>query len=104
MVGFRPIGGIPGYAVGSDGAVYSNRRPSHPNYKLTPLRHPDGTRYIRLRTRDGQFVVRSIARLVLTAFVGPRPRSTPEFRNGDQADCRLVNLRWRDWRLANVKL
>jgi hypothetical protein len=50
---------------------------------------------IRLWTDDGDRKTRAVHRLVLEAFVGPRPEGLAAcHNNGDCTDNRLANLRW----------
>src|SRR5262249_51860665 len=86
---------IPGHAVRADGTVlyWSERwRKWKP---LKPKVGPSG--HVRVRIRVGSRVRElGVARLVLRAFVGPRPPGMEPFHYPDEApqNCRLENLRW----------
>lgn len=61
---------------------------------LNPISGPYGHRFVCLALR-GQRRMRSIARLVLGAFVGPCPQNKESAHlNGNSADDRLINLAW----------
>jgi len=58
---------------------------------------PDKDGYLRVGIyQGGKHCSRAVHRLVLEAFVGPRPFVGAESRHldGDEANCRLDNLRW----------
>lgn len=74
------------YLVSDQGRVWSVRK----GRCLKP--RPDNRGYLRVRLPDGPTVVH---RLVLSAFVGPRPYGHEACHgDGDKANARLQNLRW----------
>jgi hypothetical protein len=100
--------GFPGYAVGSDGSVWSQWRIGRP-YGLDELWHrlshalaPGGYPIVNLAAGEGRYRMRRIGRLQLEAFVGPCPpgKECCHF-DGNPANSNLDNLRW-DTRLANM--
>lgn len=103
---YRDIPGFPGYRVGDDGSVWS-RRPRNgkgawpqAHRRLRPVRHR--TKLVVVLTLPPERYTRSVHRLVLEAFVGPRPPGMEACHwNGDPTDNRLSNLRW-DTHLSNV--
>ena len=96
---YRPIQGYPGYRVGSDGSVWSNRsrgagKTGGDWRRMSDKPKADGRVYVNLYGDGG--VKRFLSyTLVLTAFVGPRPKGMEGcHNNGIPADNRLSNLRW----------
>lgn len=91
------------YEVSDQGRVRSlertvtykdGRRRHHPEQLLKPTAHPSGYLMVDLRI-GGKRWPRRVHRLVLEAFVGPRPDGFEGCHgNGVQTDNRLVNLRW----------
>jgi hypothetical protein len=94
-VEYRPLPGWPDYEVGSDGSVWS-RKSRHPGglaRRLKPAKH-NGYLVVGL-CRRGEQRPRYVHRLVLEAFVGPRPAGTEcRHLDGDRANNRLENLCW----------
>lgn len=92
VVGFEGL-----YQVSDEGRVKSMARGI-----LTP--HPDNKGYplVKLWAR-GKGYTRRIHRLVLGAFVGPRPdKHEGSHLNGDQKDNRIANLAW-ETSLQNIR-
>ena len=99
---YRPIEGFEGYRVGSDGTVWS--RWTHNGHQ--PRRLGDMWRQLKtqrdrggyltlLLCRDGRPYRRRVHRLVLEAFVGPRPNGMEACHNdGVPTNCSVGNLRW----------
>lgn len=93
--------GWPGYEVGDDGTVLSYWRPGgFPKIgtvprKLKQFPNPKNRYlYVALCNAGAQKGF-TVHRLVLTAFVGPRPDGMQAcHNNGVPSDNRLVNLRW----------
>ena len=95
---YRWIPGFPGYVVGDDGSLWSNRKvgwrrrkvsiwPPTPKcsnpYPFVSISKSGDTRQIYLQ------------RLVLMVFTGPPPAGTEaRHLNGNRFDCRYVNLAW----------
>lgn len=80
----KPIPGMPGYFITSDGVVFGPRK----RRKL--WRRPDG--YLSFHTSKGAQLVHQC---VLIAFVGPRPDGCVACHaNGVRHDNRVSNLRW----------
>ncbi len=85
---WRTVPGFPNYEVSDEGRVRG------PNGILTPRVHPRG--YLRVNLlRSGGRSTFPIHRLVLEAFVGPKPEGMEcRHLNDCKADNRLANLRW----------
>ena len=91
-----PIPGFPDYEVSEDGRVYSllNWR-GYGRREVKPTEGAGGYLKVRLRHPDGRRVNRQLHRLVALAFMGARPPGAQiRHLNGDQEDCRRVNLAW----------
>lgn len=90
----RPIPGYPGYYAAVTGDIYSNRRGWH---RMTPRPASKGKGYKVIHLRVGTRKLSPLQhKLVLLAYVGPRPDETYMARhlNGNPADNRLENLAW----------
>lgn len=105
-VDYRPVVGFEGYAVGSDGSVWSQHRIGRP-YGLTSTWHQlhpgfvQGYPIVNLPLGPKRFATRRVPRLVLTAFVGPCPPGMECCHaDGNPANNNLSNLRW-DTRKGN---
>lgn len=106
-VEYRPVDGFPGYRVGDDGSVWSQRTRNG--------KHTSAWRRLKTATRSGQqhdgtplppyrrvvlyanekSVKRLVHRLVLETFVGPCPvGQQSRHLNGNPEDNRLANLLW----------
>jgi hypothetical protein len=107
-VTFKDVSGFPGYCVGDDGSIWSClQRPRHRNVpgsvaflsdtwhriKATPAK--SGYHQVKFR-RDNKQFTDAVHRVVLRAFVGPRPfgQEGCHFPDRDPANNRLENLRW----------
>lgn len=85
---WRVVPGFPRYQVSDAGRVRG------PHGVMTPRVHPHGYLRVNLR-RDGQRGTFVIHRLMLEAFVGPRPPGMEcRHLNGRKTDNRLSNLCW----------
>ena len=101
-VEYRDIPGFPGYRVGDDGSVWSCQFGRHHNArwrKLKPFIHQKRTAsrtYLCLHLfRNGKRHTRLLHRLVLEAFVGPRPDGDESRHlDGNPLNNTLANLRW----------
>jgi hypothetical protein len=100
---FRPIEGYPAYRVSKNGEVQS--RWSRTVYRtLTetwlPLKPIRRGRYLTVNLGDGvKKVAHYVHRLVLEAFVGPRPPGLICCHNdGDPTNNQVENLRWDSYR------
>lgn len=96
----KPIPGFDGYAVDSDGRVWSCHRPAHMRHlpaswrPLKPHVAPHGYAQVTL-FRDGRRHLRHVHSLVLLAWVGPPSEGQQAcHNNGVRSDNRLANLRW----------
>jgi DNA-binding CsgD family transcriptional regulator len=98
---------FPDYRIGDDGSVY-RRWDYGPGIgfqwrRLGGTKNHSGGRVVFLTRADGTGATRPIHRLVLEAFVGPRPEGTECCHNdGNPANNRLENLRW-DTHRANMQ-
>ena len=99
MEQWRPVVGYEGfYEVSDAGHVRSLQRlgRSARNGVITP--QPNQKGYLRVRLSRPETTPRSVViqRLVLTAFVGPRPSADHEcnHKNGRKSDNRRSNLEW----------
>lgn len=80
----------PGYRVGDDGSVQVYRDGKWHELHKRMSRYGDWD--VRIN-RDGKRHMARVHKLVLRAFLGPRPRGyTPARRNGDPFDNRASNL------------
>lgn len=96
----RPIPEFPGYYASDAGQIWSCNRGL--GRWLSQSTDRVGRKSVTLRYGRRQYT-RLVHRLVLEAFVGPRPEGMECcHNNGDPADNRLKNLRW-DTRSANNK-
>lgn len=98
---YRNIPGFAGYRVGSDGTVQSQwGRGSDMKWpkdwiKLRPIFNSDGYYQVVLYRSSRERFRRCIHRLVLEAFIGPRPQGMiARHLNGDKYDNRRENLTW----------
>lgn len=94
----RPIPGFPDYEITSDGRVWSlprkGRGAKNTGRWLTPSRKNNGYMHVSV-TRNKKHYNRHVHRLVLEAFVGPRPEGMEcRHLNGRRDDNRLENLCW----------
>lgn len=112
-VTFKDCPGFPGYCVGDDGTVWSCQVTGHsyPKHVGPWRRLKEGVnrkRYnyllVAVRDANGKRYTRSVHRLVLEAFVGPKPPGMEgcHFPDPDPANNRLSNLRWDTPRANSV--
>lgn len=106
-VEYRPVIGFPGYRVGDDGTVWSCWVRVRLGY-ARGTKCVIGTEWKRLKAkpnsrgyprvtlcRDGKIVQRTVHRIVLEAFVGPRPQGLQCCHEDDvKTNNSLTNLRW----------
>lgn len=86
---WREVPGFPGYFVSDQGRVRGRR-----GWVLKVSTNKRGYKYVSLWTPDVQ-TCRTVHRLVLETFVGPRPAGQLcRHLNGVPDDNRLPNLRW----------
>lgn len=94
-VTYRPIEGFPGYEVGDDGSVRSRVRGAERLMKFFPSRRGGYLRVALYRPGRNQHVKKLVHALVLTAFVGPKPRGLEcRHLDGNPTNNRLSNLKW----------
>lgn len=96
---YREVADFPGYAVGDDGSVWSNRpngrsKQTRPWHRLSGS-ISDGYRYVNL-CRGGRTTRTRVNVLILTAFRGPRPAGmqSRHFPDQNRANNALCNLQW----------
>lgn len=85
------------YEVSSEGHIrtLTTYRPHQSRIVLKPRRHEKGYLYVSLRDTGGTSRQLAVHRVVLDAFVGPRPAGKQAAHwNGDPSDNRIANLRW----------
>jgi hypothetical protein len=89
---WREILDFPGYLVSEFGTV--QYEPKHQYIKTRT--NQQGFSMVGM-TREGRQQVRSVGKLVAQAFVDPEHHTfnTIIHLNGDRADCRAFNLKWR---------
>lgn len=86
----KVIPGFPNYTITKSGVVRSLKR----NKTLTPFEWSTGYLYVSLSI-NGRKGSRSVHTLILTTFVGLRPKGFQAAHlNGDRKDNRLSNLKW----------
>lgn len=98
---YRPIKDFPGYRVGDDGSVWSQRKMGNSRvrmsrfwHKLNPTLAGKGYPHIFL-CLDGSVFPKYVHVLVLETFIGPRPKGMECCHNdGTPTNNRLENLRW----------
>jgi hypothetical protein len=109
-VKYLDVQGFPGYRVGNDGSVWSawkhrtiraaTGKICDSFQELTTEWHqitPSHDRYMYVTLyRDGRKFRRTVHRLVLEVFVGPRPKGmvARHFPDRDPSNCALSNLQW----------
>ena len=89
----------PGYRVGNDGTVWSQRNNRwgllNTWHQLRPGLVVSNPKYARHMVSLGRGNQRFVHHLILEAFVGPRPDGYEScHKNGNPLDNRLVNLYW----------
>lgn len=105
QVEYRDVPGFPGYRVGDDGSVWSRlsrngKGPLKRDWQKLAPNNCCGYHIHGLR-RGGRSVSRRAHRLVLEAFVGPRPDGMECCHgDGNRTNNALSNLRW-DTKKAN---
>lgn len=101
-VRYRDIAGFPGYRVGSDGSVWSRRRPyGHGSLnndwkRMKPGNSGNGYLVVSLYRKPNEKVTLLVHILVLEAFTGPKPSRHHEtcHYDGDRGNNNHSNLRW----------
>ncbi len=92
---YRHLPGAPGYAVGSDGSVWSYWRTKNKRWRrLKPKTTTNGYRGVTICV-NGVRKCKSVHRLILEGFVGPCPRGMQCLHGpaGQTVDA-IANLRW----------
>lgn len=87
----QPIPGFPGYSLSEDGRIFSSLRGG-----LKERKRPvagNGYVVLRLRAENGQYVSRTLHRLMLETFVGKDARLTRHL-DGDKTNNALGNLKY----------
>lgn len=88
---WRPIPSLPDYEVSDQGRVLT--RKGAPRIRKASANVVNGYLYVTLRGPSGERITRHVHRLVLLAFVGPKPDDMESRHlNGNRTDNRLVNL------------
>jgi hypothetical protein len=96
MTEWRPIPSALMYEVSDEGRLRSRAcRWKEVDRELISTRNSKGYLYVKLLNDDGVRRTRFVHKLVLEAFVGPRPEGMQtRHLNGNPADNRVVNLAW----------
>lgn len=90
---YRPIEGFPGYRIGRDGSVWSQKK--GPWKKLLTHKSNFGHIFVSLRNQHGECKSPFVHRLLLEAFVGPCPAGMECCHgDGNPSNNALSNLRW----------
>jgi hypothetical protein len=90
---WHSIAGFPDYEVSDLGRVRSVKK-NRNALVLKPQKHTGGYRIVTFWS-NGTPTIHFVHKLVLAAFIGPRPEGMQACHgNGVEADNRLVNLRW----------
>ncbi len=92
----KQIPEFPGYYASLDGRIWSNKRQMwlKPGVMNNPNSKSKGRLFVALRKNNKSFY-RTVHRLILETYVGPRPSGMECCHNNDNpADNRLENLRW----------
>lgn len=111
-VEYRPVLGFPGYFVGSDGSVWTakakggnDRRPRIASEWKRLSVHQNRAGYLIVNLdHNGKNYTRQVHRLVLEAFVAPRPDGMEacHYPDPDKTNNGIDNLRW-DTHVENAK-
>ena len=109
-VAYRDIPGFPDYQAGDDGSVWTCKgrhiRPGDVWRPMKVMLNRKGYRFVNL-CQAGKMTQIMVYRLVLMAFVGPRPPGHEcRHLNGVKDDDRLSNLAWGTKRenMADLKI
>jgi hypothetical protein len=102
-VEYRSIPGFPGYRIGSDGTVWSNKKLGRKRgvvawRKMSPATHKSGHKIASLSKKNRIYSF-YVHRLVLEAFVGPCPpgKVARHFPDQNPANNAINNLQWGEW-------
>lgn len=98
---YRLLKDYPGYAIGSDGTVWSCRRNGrwgafYSAWRIKkPFPNAKGYLVAQIRYADGRHSNNYVHKLVLLAFVGPRPEGMEcRHKDGNNQNNTLSNLEW----------
>jgi len=99
-VEYRPIAGFPGYRIGSDGSVWTNKVWGSHRARAGDWRrrktffHKHGYPMVNL-CHEGKYTIRTIHSLLLEAFIGPCPTGmTARHLDDNPVNNSLDNLCW----------
>jgi len=103
-VEYRPINGFPGYRIGSNGSVWTNKIPGS-HYaragkwkRRKTFTHKHGYLMVNL-CHKGKYTIRTIRSLLLEAFVGPCPNGmVARHLDDNPINNALSNLCWGTWK------
>lgn len=100
-VEYRLVPNFPGYRVGNDGSMWTNRT-AEDWVRLNGSVSSRGYRIVSLVKPSGERINRPVHQFVLESFVGTRPPGMEAcHNNGCKLDNRPENLRW-DTHAANI--
>ena len=93
---WKPVAGTGGkYEISSCGELRSFSQKCKGGRVLNKQWNSNGYPHYTMMRADGTMFTRTAHRLVLEAFVGPKPRGHEcRHLDGDRANCRLDNLAW----------
>lgn len=93
---YKEIPGMPGYAAGTDGTIWTCRRWGRWKPLRLTLKKRDERLCVGIRSDDGTNKQYMVHHLILLTFVGPRPPEMQacHYPNLDRTDNRLCNLMW----------
>lgn len=91
-----------GIAEGYQVSLYGELR--SPRGRLVKPQHVRGKVVVALKlANSANSTTAHLARLVLSAFDHPEPDLVPDYIDGDFTNCQLINLRWREPTIFEIR-